>query len=122
MDIKISQPSRPAALTMPEPGPGPGAEMRPGPQLPPPTLPRPEVREKSVPVAASRVGPACKGLIDKIAAVPSGKNWQSLYQEFNSACPRIAYECTEFKSRPQDNKCLWIERSGNNVLRTNIYP
>jgi hypothetical protein len=79
-------------------------------------------QKKSVPANPALVGPLCKGLIDKIAAVPPGKNWESLYAQFNSACPRIAYECTEYQSNPQNNQCIWIERTGGRVLHTNTYP
>ena len=88
----------------------------------PPLLPHRDSPKKSVPVDPSRVGPACKGLIDKIAAVPAGKNWELLYRQFDSACPGIAYECAEYRSSPQNNQCIWIERSGSRVLNRNVYP
>jgi hypothetical protein len=87
-----------------------------------PPMARREAEAKSVPVAPSRVGSACKGLADKIAAVPSGTNWKSLAQEFNEACPGIAYECVEYRANPQNNQCTWIERSGGNILNKKSYP
>ena len=68
------------------------------------------------------VPPACKGLIEQIAAVPPGKNWESLYRQFDNACPGIGYECREYQSRPLDNLCGWVERSGTNVLSKKRYP
>jgi hypothetical protein len=83
---------------------------------------RPGTKGKSVPVDPARVAPACKGLIDQIAAVPAGRNWETLYRQFDSVCPGIAYECTEYESSPQNNRCTWIERSGSRVLSRNKYP
>jgi hypothetical protein len=79
-------------------------------------------KEKSVPVPAERVAPVCKALIDQIAAVPAGRNWEALYRQFDSACPGIAYECTEYESSPQNDRCTWVERSGSRVLSRNKYP
>lgn len=87
-----------------------------------PLLPHLDMSKKSVPVASSLVGPECKGLIEKIAAVPAGKNWESLYRQFNGACPGIAYDCVEFESNPQNNQCTWIQRSGSRVLNRSRYP
>ncbi len=87
-----------------------------------PLLPHLASQKKSVPVHPARVGPECKGLIEKIAAVPAGKNWELLYRQFDSACPGIAYECVEYQSNPQNNQCIWIERSGGSVLNRNKYP
>jgi len=84
---------------------------------PPPATPR-----QSVPVDPARVGPACKGLIDRIAAVPAGQNWEGLYRQFDSACPGIAYECVEYASSPQNDRCVWVERSGSRVLNRKRYP
>lgn len=78
--------------------------------------------KRSVPVNPARVGPACRGLIEKIAAVPAGKNWEALYQQFDTACPGIAYECVEYESSPQKNQCTWLERSGTRVLNRKKYP
>jgi len=92
--------------------------------VPPATVssPRPGAKGKSVPADPARVAPACKGLIDQIAAVPAGRNWEALYRQFDSACPSIAYECTEYESSPQNNRCTWVERSGSRVLSRNKYP
>ena len=87
-----------------------------------PLLLPPDPRQKSVPVDPARVGAACKGLIDKIGAVPSGQSWRALSRDFNSTCPGIAYECVEYVSNPQNNHCNWIERKGSNVLSRNTYP
>lgn len=98
--------------------------LPPAPRANSPQLPRvgSRTQQKSMPVDPGRVAPACKGLIDRIAAVPAGKNWESLYREFDSACPGIAYECLEYQSNPQNNRCTWIERSGSNVLSRKRYP
>jgi hypothetical protein len=90
--------------------------------LPSASSPRPATKGKSVPVDPARVAPACKGLIDQIAAVPAGRNWEALYRQFDSACPGIAYECTEYESSPQNNRCTWVERAGSRVLSRNRYP
>ncbi|MEW6761896.1 MAG: DUF4124 domain-containing protein [Pseudomonadota bacterium] len=84
--------------------------------------PQSNPQEKSVPVDPARVGPLCQSLIGKIAAVPAGGNWENLYRQFDAACPRIAYECVEYESRPQDNRCHWVERSGSRVLNRKQYP
>lgn len=86
----------------------------------PAAAPRPEARAK--PVDPARVAPSCQGLIGQIAAVPPGKNWEALYRQFDSACPGIAYECVEYRSRPRENRCSWVERTGKSVLTTNRYP
>ena len=112
LDIKVNPPSQPSAIPTP-------AAV---PPLRPPVLSPYDPKKKSVPVDAARVGPECKGLIDKIAAVPSGKSWKPLYQQFDNACPRIAYECVEYRSKPQNNQCNWVERSGGVVLRTESFP
>jgi hypothetical protein len=78
--------------------------------------------KKSVPVDPALVAPTCKGLIEKIAAVPPGTNWEALYHQFDSTCPSIAYECMEYQSNPQNNHCIWVERSGSRVLTRNKYP
>ena len=78
--------------------------------------------EKSASVSPGLVGPACKSLIDKIAAVPAGKNWEALFQQFDRACPGIAYECIEYQSSPQNNRCTWVKRSGSRVLNRKKYP
>lgn len=89
------------------------------PHLPPlpQTAPPMAAQQKSVPVDPARVGPQCAGLIEKIAAVPAGRNWEGLSRQFNRACPGIAYECKEYRSNPQDNQCAWVEKSGNTLLR-----
>lgn len=97
----------------------PGGAVAPSPSV---SRQRQASREKSVPVTPERVAPACKGLIDQIAAVPAGRNWEALYRRFDSACPGIAYECTEYESSPQNNRCIWVERSGSRVLSRNRYP
>lgn len=84
--------------------------------------PRRQSRKKPVPADPARVKPECKGLIDKIAAVPAGTNWEALYRQFDSTCPGIAYECVEYQSSPQKNQCTWVERSGSRVLNTSRYP
>ncbi len=84
--------------------------------------PSPYAQKKSVPVAPAAVGPQCQGLVDKIAAVPAGKNWEQLFRQYESACPGIAYECVEYQSSPQKNQCTWIERVGGRVLNTKKYP
>lgn len=88
----------------------------------PPLQAQLEPPKKAVPVDPAVVAPECKGLIEKIAAVPVGKNWESLSRQFNQACPGIAYECVEYQSHPQNNRCIWIKRSGSNLLNTNRYP
>ena len=105
MSVAAPAPARPAAVSPP----GAGALRR-------------DPQRKSTPVDPALVPPACKGLIEQIAAVPPGKNWESLYRQFDSACPGIAYECREYRSRPQDNLCGWVERSGSSVLNRNRYP
>lgn len=87
-----------------------------------PLLPQRDPQVKSVPVEPSRVGPACQGLIKQIAAVRAGQHWEALYQQFNNACPGIAYECVEYESNPQNNRCVWIERTGSKVLNRKRYP
>jgi hypothetical protein len=78
-------------------------------------------KSKSRPVDPSRVGPGCQELVDQIAKVKPGTNWQSLYQKFDATCPGIAYECNNYRSHPEDNQCAWIERKGGNVMQTNSY-
>jgi hypothetical protein len=78
-------------------------------------------RSKSTPADPSKIGPGCQDLVEKISKVKPGVNWQSLYQKFNATCPGIAYECNTYRTHPENNKCLWIERKGSNVMQTNSY-
>lgn len=87
-----------------------------------PSMPQLDSQKTSVPVDPSRVGPACPGLIKQIAAVRAGQHWEALAQQFNNACPGIAYECVEYESNPQKNRCVWIERSGSRFLNRKKYP
>lgn len=107
MHVTVTAPSKPAAVAA-------SASS----QRPPHRAPQ----KKSVPADPALVGPQCKGLIEKIAAVPVGTSWESLYRQFDNACPGIAYECVEYQSTPQNNQCLWIKRSGSRVLNRNKYP
>ena len=84
--------------------------------------PTPDVRKKTMQVDPAGMGPACKGLIDKIAAVPAGVNWESLSRQFDSACPGIADDCVEYRSSPQNNRCVWVQRSGGRILNRREYP
>ncbi len=76
---------------------------------------------KSKPVDPSRIGAGCQDLIDQIAKVKPGVNWQSLSQKFDATCPGISYECNTYRTHPENNKCTWIERTGSNVMQTNNY-
>lgn len=76
----------------------------------------------STPADPSQVRPGCQDLIDQIATVKAGTNWESLSESFNTNCPGIAYECNNYKSRPENNKCEWVKRTGSNLMRTNSYP
>jgi hypothetical protein len=78
-------------------------------------------QSKSTPADPSQIRPGCKELIDQIANVKPGTNWQPLYQQFNATCPGIAYECNNYQTHPENNKCEWVKRTGNNVLHTNNY-
>jgi len=84
--------------------------------------PAPGAQGAAEPVDPALVGTACKGLIDKIAAVRAGTNWEALYRQFDSACPGVAYDCVEYKSAPQNNRCTWVKRSNGRVLNTSRYP
>lgn len=86
-----------------------------------PLLARGDAQKKSVPVDAARVGPSCKGLADRIATGPSGKVLQSLVRQFNEACPGIAYECVEFRARPQNNRCGWFEQTEGTIVNKKVY-
>lgn len=111
MNITVAPPSQPPVVSASALG----AQRR-------PPLPNFDSEKKSVPADPALVGPECKGLIEKIAAVPPGKNWEGLSRQFNSACPGIAYDCVEYRSNPQKNQCIWVERSGGFVLNRNKYP
>jgi hypothetical protein len=78
-------------------------------------------QSKSTPADPSQIRPGCQDLIDQIAKVQPGTNWQSLYQKFNATCPGIAYECNNYRTHPENNKCEWIKRTGNSVMQTNNY-
>jgi hypothetical protein len=91
-------------------------------RIPAVSAPGLESKKKSVPVESYRVGPRCKGLIDQIAKVKRGENWESLSNDFERACPGIAYECNNYRTHPENNSCTWVERTGNSVLHTNEYP
>lgn len=96
------------------------------PSLPPlsmhaPLLARGDAQKKSIPVDAARVGSSCKGLADKIAAGPSGKVSQSLVRQFNDTCRGIAYECVEYRVRPQNNRCGWIEQTEGTIVNRKVY-
>jgi hypothetical protein len=110
MHIAVTPPGEPRVVPASAP------TARPNSPLPP------DAQKKSVPVDPTRVGPECQGLADKIAAVPAGQNWQALSRQFNSACPGISYECVEYVSSPQNNRCTWVEKSGGTILNRKKYP
>lgn len=87
-----------------------------------PPRPNSDGAKKSIPVDPSKVGPKCPGLIDQIAKVKRGTPWEALAKEFNEACPGITYECINYRSRPENNTCTWVERTGNDFLLTKNYP
>jgi hypothetical protein len=76
---------------------------------------------QSKPADASQAPPGCQDLIDQISKVQPGTNWQSLYRQFNASCPGIAYVCNNYRTHPENNKCEWVRRTGNNILQTNNY-
>lgn len=76
----------------------------------------------SAPVNPSQVPAGCQDLADQIAKVKPGTNWESLAQRFNASCPGIAYECNNYKAHPENSKCQWVKRTGNNMVQTNNYP
>ena len=99
------------------------APPAPPPAVPTPAAPsQPRAEVKSVPANPALVGPMCKGLIDKIAVVQAGQKWEALYREFDSACPGIAYECVDYQSSPQNNRCSWVIRTGGTVHKRKSYP
>ena len=110
--VSITASSQPPAVPA-------SATSAPRPSLSPPRL---NAQKKPLPVDPALVGPECRGLIEKIAAVPAGKNWELLYRQFDRACPGIAYECREYQSSPQNNQCIWVKRSGSRVLNRSRYP
>jgi hypothetical protein len=126
IDVRVQPPSSSSSENGSRPEPQrpdiPPALFSPAPPLPIPSRPSLDPAKKSVPVDPARVGPKCQGLIDQIAKVPPGTPWQSLSKEFNASCPGIAYECINYRSHPENNKCTWVERSGSDVLQTKSYP
>ena len=75
---------------------------------------------QSVSADPASVGPRCKGLMEEIMKVKSGP-WRTQSDNFNNACPGIAYECTEFTRSPEHNHCGWIVRKDNKVINTVTY-
>lgn len=86
-----------------------------------PGLPDFDPNKKSVPVPASRVGPTCKGLADRIGKVKQGEVWTDLARQFDRECPGIAYECSVYKRRQKPDKCQWVKRDGGTMRMTNVY-
>ncbi len=76
----------------------------------------------SVAAPAGSVGAQCKGLAEKIAAVPAGTPFQSLAQEFNQHCAGIAYECIAYRGDPSKNRCGFIVRKGGTIVSNKSYP
>ncbi len=96
--------------------------IKPAPAIPPITPPPfPAAGAKSKPVDPAKIKPECTDLIDQIAKVKPGTNWQALAQKFEASCPGIGYECKTYRTRPENNKCTWVERSGSSYLRTSNY-
>ncbi len=81
----------------------------------------PALASTSRPVDAARVPPGCRDLIGQIARVKPGVPWQDLLAQFNGLCPGIAYECKQYRSKPENNRCQWVERTGSNVLQTHRF-
>jgi len=79
------------------------------------------IESKSRPADPSLVKPGCMDLINRIAKVKPGVNWEALAQEYNATCPGIAYECKRYRTHPENNQCTWIERTGGNILHTYEY-
>jgi hypothetical protein len=94
-------------------------QPQPGSVAAPPSIQLP--KGKSTPADPSQVRPGCQDLMDQIAKVKPGTNWQPLYRKFDAECPGIAYECNNYLTHPENNKCEWVKRTGNNVLHTNNY-
>lgn len=80
--------------------------------------PKTDENRGSTPVDPSRVAPRCQGIVDEIAKVPPGTPWIGLAQEFGRTCPGLTYECITSKSRPETNKCNWVEKIGNTITNT----
>ena len=68
-------------------------------------------------IDSSKVKPGCYELISQISKTKRGTNWEALYDKFNSSCSGIAYECNYYKSRPEKDRCDWVERKGSNILQ-----
>lgn len=122
MDIKAPPPPAPAAIVQPRVSPTVAPPRAAGPAGRVAPLLTPVQKEASVPADPSQVRPGCQALIDQIAKVKAGMNWQSLYQQFEATCPGIGYECNNHRSRPEKNQCVWVKRTGGNVLQTNNHP
>jgi hypothetical protein len=86
-----------------------------------PLFPSPEADKKSIPVDPATVPPKCKTIIDEIENVPRGTPWTGLSKEFDRMCSGIAYECTTYQRAPENNKCGWVKRTGNTIIKKNIY-
>ncbi|WMW80620.1 DUF4124 domain-containing protein [Undibacterium cyanobacteriorum] len=92
------------------------------PSIPPaPPIPPMPQKKNSKPVDPSRVPSACKGLVDQIAKVERGSNWEGLAKSYNAACPGISYECNNYRSNPEKSFCQWVERTDSTILSTNNY-
>ncbi|MBC3872537.1 DUF4124 domain-containing protein [Undibacterium flavidum] len=80
--------------------------------------PKVDENKGSKTVDPSRVAPRCQGIVDEIAKVPPGTPWMGLAQEFSQTCPGLTYECITSKSRPETNRCNWVEKIGNTITNT----
>lgn len=122
MDIKAPPPPPPPATAEPRVSPTVAPPRTASPAGPVVPVLTPLQKGASLPVDPSQVRPGCQALIDQIVKVKPGTNWQSLYQQFDATCPGIGYECNNYRSRPEKNQCIWVKRTGGNVLQTNNHP
>jgi len=119
-----SAPSNSQQVVKPQPASDqrtPPAQSQSGNLSQPSPAPIPSAQSKPTPADPSQAPPGCQDLIDQIAKVQPGTNWQSLYQKFNVDCPGIAYVCNTYRTHPEKNKCEWVPRTSNRVLQTNNY-
>jgi hypothetical protein len=122
MKLASEPPKPPPAVSAPNPETSPRTYIPRPPIVLPPLPSKFDMPKKGVPANPAQVGAACKGLIDKFSAAAPGKDTAALGQQFDSACPGIAYECTAYRSKPQNNQCIWVVRSGTSILRSFDYP
>lgn len=88
----------------------------------PPKEPLPTFDESSsFIISAQRISVECREIAEQIAQTPRGTPFKRLADKFMSQCPRVTYECLQYKKQPEKSKCHWIRNDSRSIVSMKIY-